>query len=127
MAGVYTGKTAGGVMGGSIVLTRREGNQLQRGGPAGNIVAQPFAIVGLNRRTETTVEKLFRFLMGKSQLLAADLQQLIAHAQVGDAQLRQITRQHHQRHIFRLMAEEETHRIMNNRIGDQMIIINHQE
>ena len=65
--------------------------------------------------------------MGKSQLLAADFQQLIAHAQVGDTQLRQITRQHHQRHIFWLMAEEETHCVMNHRIADQMVIINHQE
>lgn len=118
MAGINTGKTTGGVLRGSVVLARREGNQLQRGGPAGNIVAQPFAVVGLNRRTETTIEKLLGLLMGKSELLAADFQQLIAYAQVGDTQLRQITRQHHQSHIFRLVAEEEAHCIMNNRVGD---------
>ncbi len=64
--------------------------------------------------------------MGKCQLLAADFQQLIAHAQVGNAELRQVTREHHQGHILRLMTEEEAHRIVNHRIVDQMIIINHQ-
>ncbi len=52
-------------------------------------------------------KKLFRFLVGKGQLLAANLQKLIADAQVGNAQLRQVTRQHHQGHILRLMAQEK--------------------
>ncbi len=69
-------------------------------------------------------QKLFRFLVGKGQLLAANLQQLIADAQVGNAQLRQVTRQHHQSHILRLMAQEKAHRVMDHRIIDQMVIIN---
>lgn len=62
--------------------------------------------------------------MGKGQLLAANLQQLIADAQVGNPQLRQIPRQDHEGHILRLMAEEKAHRVMNHRIIDQMVIIN---
>ena len=34
--------------------------------------------------------------MGKGQLLTANLQKLIADAQIGNAQLRQVTRQDHQ-------------------------------
>ncbi|MNE08349.1 hypothetical protein D3C80_1009970 [compost metagenome] len=64
--------------------------------------------------------------MVKGKLLAAHFQQLIAHAQVGDTQLRQVTRQHDQRQVFRLMAQEEAHGFMDDRVGDQMIIINHQ-
>ena len=62
--------------------------------------------------------------MGKGQLLTANLQKLIADAQIGNAQLRQVTRQDHQGHILRLMAQEKAHRIMDHRIIDQMVIIN---
>lgn len=51
--------------------------------------------------------KLFRLLVGKGQLLTANLQKLIADAQIGNAQLRQVTRQDHQGHILRLMAQEK--------------------
>ena len=126
MAGIYTGKTTGGVVGGRVILAGGKSNKLKRRGPAGDVVAQPAAVFSLNRRSQTTVEKEFCFLMGKRQLLAADFQQLIAHAQVGNTELRQVAREHHQGHILRLMAEEEAHRIVNHRIVDQMIIINHQ-
>ena len=101
-----------------------EGDELQRGGPPGDIVAQPAAVVGFDRRRQSTVEKLFRLLVGKRQLLATNLQQLIANAQVGNAQLRQITRQDHQGHILWLMAQEKAHRVMDHRIIDQMVIVN---
>ncbi len=68
--------------------------------------------------------KLFRLLVGKGQLLTANLQKLIADAQIGNAQLRQVTRQDHQGHILRLMAQEKAHRVMDHRIIDQMVIIN---
>ena len=64
--------------------------------------------------------------MVKRQLLAAYLQQLIAYSQVGNTQLRQVARQHDQREVLRLMTQEETHRFVNCRIGDEMIIIHYQ-
>ena len=124
MAGVNPGEAAGGVLGGRVILAGGEGDELQRGGPPGDIVAQPAAVVGFDWRRQTAVEKLFRFLVGKGQLLAANLQKLIADAQVGNAQLRQVTRQHHQGHILRLMAQEKAHRVMDHRIIDQMVIVN---
>ena len=75
--------------------------------PPGDVVAQPATVVGFDRRRQTAVEKLFRFLVGKGQLLAANLQQLIADAQVGNPQLRQVPRQDHQGHILRLMARKK--------------------
>ncbi len=51
--------------------------------PPGDIVAQPATVVGFDRRCQTTVEKLFRLLVGKGQLLTANLQKLIADAQIG--------------------------------------------
>ena len=116
MAGVDTGQTPCRLVCRAVVLPRREGNQLQRRGPARDVIAQAAAFSGLNRRGQAAVEELFRFLMGKGQLLAANLQQLIAHAQVGNAQLWQVARQHHQGQVFRLMAQEETHRLVDNRI-----------
>ena len=124
MAGVNPGESAGGVLGGGVILAGGEGDELQRGGPPGDVVAQPAAVVGFDRRRQTAVEKLFRFLVGKGQLLAANLQQLIADAQVGNPQLRQVPRQDHEGHILRLMAEEKAHRVMDHRIIDQMVIIN---
>ena len=64
--------------------------------------------------------------MVKGQLLAAYFQQLIAHPQIGNTQLRQVARQYDQREVFRLVTQEETHRFVNSWIGDQMIIIHHQ-
>ncbi len=64
--------------------------------------------------------------MRKGELLAANLQQLIAHAQVGDTQLRQIAREHDQRQVFRLVAQEETHGIVDHRVVNQMVVINDQ-
>ena len=64
--------------------------------------------------------------MVKGQLLAAYLQQLIAYPQVGNTQLRQIARQHDQREVLRLVTQEETHRFVNGRVRDQMIIIYYQ-
>ena len=124
MAGVNPGESAGGVLGGGVILAGGEGNELQRGGPPGDVVAQPAAVVGFDRRRQTAVEKLFRFLVGKGQLLAANLQQLIADAHVGSPQLRLVPRQDHEGHILRLMAEEKAHRVMDHRIIDQMVIIN---
>lgn len=45
--------------------------------------------------------------MGKRQLLTAQFKQLLAHAQIGDAELRQIARQHHQRKVVGLMAQKK--------------------
>ena len=73
----------------------------------------------LNRRRQTAVKEPLRFPMGKGQLLTADFQKLIAHPQVGNAQLRKVTRQDNQRQVFRLMAQEETHGLVNNRVGDR--------
>lgn len=67
--------------------------------------------------------KIVSPLVGKGQLLTANLQKLIADAQIGNAQLRQVTRQDHG-HILRLMAQEKAHRVMDHRIIDQMVIIN---
>ena len=125
VAGVDARQAACGLMRRAVVLPRGEGNQLKRRGPAGNVIAQAAAFRRLNRRRQAAVKELLRFLMGKGQLLTADFQQLIAHAQVGNAQLRKVTRQDNQRQVFRLMAQEETHGLVNNRVGDQMIIINH--
>lgn len=69
----------------AVILPGRESNQLQRRRPAGDIITQAAAFGGLNWRVQSAVKELFGFLMGKGQLLAADFQQLIAHAQVGDA------------------------------------------
>lgn len=68
--------------------------------------------------------KIVSPLVGKGQLLTANLQKLIADAQIGNAQLRQVTRQDHRGHILRLMAQEKAHRVMDHRIIDQMVIIN---
>ncbi|MNE80576.1 hypothetical protein D3C80_1771590 [compost metagenome] len=53
-------------------------------------------------------------------------QQLVAHAQISNAERRQGAGQQDQRQVFRLVAQEETHGFMNDIIGDQVIVINHQ-
>ncbi len=56
---------------------------------------------------------------GKGQLLTANLQKLIADAQIGNAQLRQVTRQDHQAATLSWpMAQEKAHRVMDYRITD---------
>ncbi len=107
-------------------MPRRQGNQLQGGRPACHVVAQAAALSHLDRGFQAAVKELLRFLMSKGELLAAHFQQLIAHAQVGNAQLRQVARQDHQGQVFRLVAQEKAHRLMDNRIGDQMVVINDQ-
>ena len=60
--------------------------------------------------------------MGKGQLLTANLQKLIADAQIGNAQLRQVTRQ--DRSYSPADGAGKAHRVMDHRIIDQMVIIN---
>ena len=126
MAGVNAREAARGVVRRAVVLTGGEGDQLQRRGPASDIITQPAALSRFDRRIEAAVKKLLRLLVGKGQLLAAHFEQLFAHAQVGNPQLRQVTREHNQGQVFRLMAQEETHCIVDHRVGNQMVIINHQ-
>ncbi len=126
VAGIDPRQTTGGLLRRAVVMSGRQGNQLQGGGPACHVVAQAAAFGHFDWGFQATVKELLRFLMGKGELLAAHFQQLIAHAQVGNAQLRQVTRQDHQGQVFRLVAQEKAHRLMDNRIGDQMVVINDQ-
>ena len=126
VAGIDPRQTTGGLLRRAVVMPRRQSNQLQGGRPACHVVAQAATFRHLDRGFQAAVKELLRLLMGKGELLAADFQQLIAHAQVGNAQLRQVARQHHQGQIFRLMTQEEAHRLVDNRVGDQMVVINDQ-
>ncbi len=127
MAGVNACQPARRLMHRAGILTCRKRNELQRGGPACDVVAKTVALRRFDGLAQAAVEKLARFLVRKGELLAADFEQLLAHAQVSDTQLRQVARKHHQRQMIGLMTQEEAHRLMNNRIGDEMVIINHQK
>ncbi len=65
--------------------------------------------------------------MGEGQLLAAQLKQLLAHAQIGDTQLWEITRQYHQRKVVGLVAQEKTHRLVDSGIGYVVVVIYDQQ
>ena len=74
VAGVDARQAARGLVRWAIVLPRGKGNQLKRRGPACNVITQAAAFRRLNRRSQTAVKELFRFLMGKGQLLTANFQ-----------------------------------------------------
>lgn len=59
VAGVDAGEPSGGILRRAAALTRRERDQLQRGRPARDIVAQASALLGGERRAQPTVKNCF--------------------------------------------------------------------
>ncbi len=64
--------------------------------------------------------------MIERQLLHPQFQQLITHSQVSNTQRWQGPGEYDQRQVFRLVAQEKTHRFMDSVIGNQMIVIDDQ-
>ncbi len=91
VAGINAGQSLCRLMRRRVGLPFREGDQLQCRGPARDFIAQTLRIAVVDRLLQAAVEKLARFIMGEGQRLAVDLQQLFTHAQVSNAQRRQIT------------------------------------
>ena len=93
--GYTTGKTTGGALRGELFWRAERAMSCSAVAHLATSSHSRLLSSGFARRCQTTVENCSP-PVGKGQLLTANLQKLIADAQVGNAQLRQVTRQDHQ-------------------------------
>ncbi len=109
-----------------IAPLHRDGRHLQPGDPTLRAGLQSGEIIRVEPQAHHIIHQDRNFIGPETQLVDADLGQLAARAQAGHRPGWIGTTGNNQMHLRRLVLQQEEERLMDLRVGNQVIIIQHQ-